>query len=110
MLFGLQAALIVAMLGYFLQRKIYLRRRNRQSWVALTAQYQRYPGDSANPRIRFQHARVSMEMADYAERNGDLDAAMPDRKQLASLRRNAMEQRIASLRSILGIATPETAN
>lgn len=51
-----------------------------------------------------------MEMADYAERNGDSDSAMTDRMQLISLRRNAMEMRVASLRALLGIALPEPAN
>ena len=51
-----------------------------------------------------------MEMADYAERNGDSDSAMPDPTQLISLRRNAMELRVASLRALLGIALPEPAN
>jgi hypothetical protein len=110
MLFAVQIAICIALLGYFWQRQAYLRRRNRQTWESLTAQLQRYPAESKNPWIRLQSARLAMEMADYAERNGDSDSAMLDRTQLISLRRNAMETRVASLMAVLGFAQPEPAN
>jgi hypothetical protein len=45
-----------------------------------------------------------MEMADYAERNGDSDSEIPGRTQLADIRRNAMEMRMASFKAMLGRA------
>ena len=110
MFFTAQVAVCIVLLGYFWQLQAYLHRRNRRTWEFLTAQLHRYPGNSRSPWIRLQCARVTMEMADYAERNGDRDSAMPDRTQLISLRRNAMEMRFASLRALLGIALPQPAN
>ena len=108
--FTAQVAVCIALLGYFWQRQAYLLRRNRQTWESLTIQLQRYPVESTNPWTRLQSARVAMEMADYAERNGDPDSAMPDRTQLATLRRDAMELRIASLKAVLGFAQLQPAN
>ena len=110
MFFTAQVAVCIVLLGYLWQRQAYLHRRNRQTWEFLTAQLQRHPSESDSPWARLQSARVAMEIADYAERNGDSDSAMPDRTQLISLRRNAMELRVASLRALLGIALPESAN
>ena len=103
MLFTLQLALLVAMIGYLWQRLVYLRRRNRHSWDALLLQMQLYPRDSANPWTRMQYARVSMEMADYAERHDRTGAGLIDPILLASMRREAMEIRLASLRAMIGI-------
>jgi hypothetical protein len=110
MLFTVQIAVCIVLLGYFWQRQTYLHRRNRQTQESLTAQMQRYSVASKNPWIRLQSARVTMEMADYAERHGDSDSAMLDRTQLISLRRNAMEMRVASWKAMLGFAQPEPAN
>jgi hypothetical protein len=104
MLFTAQIAVYITLLGYFWQRQTYLRKRNRLTWESLTAQLQRYPAESTNPWTRLQSARVAMEMADYAERNGDFDSAIFDRTQLNFLRRNAMEMRVASFKAMLGLA------
>lgn len=105
----LQIALLTAMLAYLGQRQAYLRRRNRQTWNSLWAQAQRFPSDSANPWTRLRSARVAMEMADYAERNSGSNSQALERKELESLRRDAMAMRLASLRAIVGFATPEAA-
>jgi hypothetical protein len=110
MFFTAEVAVCIVLLVYFWQRQAYLHRRNRQTWEFLTAELQDHPAESRSPWIRLQSARVAMEMADYAERNGDPHSAIPDRTQLISLRRNAMEMRVASLKAMLGFALPEPAN
>jgi len=104
MFFTTQVAVCMVLMGYFWQRQAYLHRRNRRTWESLTAQSQRYPGNSGSPWVRLQSARVAMEMADYAERNGDSDSEIPGRTQLADIRRNAMEMRMASFKAMLGRA------
>jgi hypothetical protein len=110
MLFIAQLAVCIALLGYFGQRQAYLRRRNRQTWGSLTAQLQRYSAESKNPWTRLQNARVVMEMADYAERNGDSNLEIIAPMQLAALRRSAIEMRLASLKALLGFVQPQPAN
>jgi hypothetical protein len=101
MFFTTQVAVCVVLMGYLWQRQAYLHRRNRQTWEFLTAELQQYPADARNPWTRLQSARVAMEMADYAERNGDPDSLTSG---LADLRRDAMESRVASFKAMLGSA------
>jgi hypothetical protein len=89
------------MLIYLWQCKASLQRRNRQSWQSLTAQLEQWPPDLSTPWIRFQRARVLLEIADYAELNGSQSSGYFDLANIESIRKNAAEDRISALAAML---------
>jgi hypothetical protein len=120
----IQVAVWGAMLAYLWQCRAYMHRRNRADWASLAAQlgYASTSGNAslgidvlaaANEEIqskslgrrgawmRFNNARVVLEMADYAERNNAPSPASIDLtlliSQLTFVRRDAMQLRIAAL-------------
>jgi len=100
-----QAAIVISLTGYLLWICRYMHWRNQQGWTELTAQLR--PVDEAGPpkglkglRVMFQNARVLMEMADFAERNGALVLVPVDLQSIQELRRNAMQTRLDAVRSL----------
>jgi hypothetical protein len=119
----LQVLLMSVLSAYCFERCIYLRRRNLQSWESIVGQIRFESGDpgstdlscwteflvltrsqiselpctSRGLRRVFRKARVALEMADYAERNGRLGESPVAPVLLASLRRDAMQIRISAL-------------
>jgi hypothetical protein len=100
-----QAAIVVVLTGYLLWVCQYMHWRNQQGWDALATQAR--PVDEAESpkglnglRLMFQNARVLMEMADFAERNGVLVLVPADLQSIQELRRNAMQARLDVLRSL----------
>jgi hypothetical protein len=96
-----QAAIVLALTGYLLWVCQYMHWRNQLGWDELTSQIR--PADEAGQakgldglRVWFQNARVLMEMADFAERNGALVLA----PSIQELRRNAMQSRLDAVRSL----------
>lgn len=99
-----QFGVVLAMLLYLGQRRLSLYRRSRASWQSLNSQLQQWPPDLATPWVRFQRARVLMEMADYAEINGSLGSEWHDLGLVASIRKEAMQTRISALAAMLRFA------
>jgi hypothetical protein len=103
-----QAVIFAVLTGYLLWTCRYMHWRNQQGWDELTAQILPVDKvDEAEPakglaglRITFQNARVLMEMADFAERNGPLALAPADLQPIHELRRNAMQTRLDAVRSL----------
>jgi hypothetical protein len=115
----LQVVVIAAVVGFFLRWRAGVRRRNSQSWDSLLArlrpewsardlsdQFLWKEGVNATPDdawqrmegpkglwVMFQNARVMMEIADFATRNGsDVDRVL-----LETLRSDAMQIRVCVL-------------
>jgi hypothetical protein len=97
----LQLGVMLAMLMYLWQCKASLHRRNRESWQSLMAQLEQWPPDLATPWIRFQRARVLLEIADYAELHGSQLSGSLDPVNIESIRKNALEDRISALTAML---------
>jgi hypothetical protein len=106
MAFSIQIAVLIAILGYLVQCCAYMHRRSLQDWEHLHGDFAAEPMSNALNRpaqnfpdawMRFRSARVALEMTDYAERNCSSGSISIERVQLASLRRDAMQVRIASL-------------
>jgi hypothetical protein len=109
---------IAALAVYLGSRRANSRRRNAQTWDSLVGQLRldwsasglsRNEGIKTTPQdawqrmegpkglcVMFQNARVMLEMADYAARNGDA----VDRKLLETLRSDAMHIRVYVLRAL----------
>jgi hypothetical protein len=112
----LEFAAIVGLAAFLYRHKAYLRRRNAKPWDSIVAQLQpdfsaslrnaqflREEGRHATPQEMWQrvhgayglcamyrNARIMMEMADYAARNGN----KVDRELLATLRSDALHIRV----------------
>jgi len=129
MLSFLQSAAVCALVPYLAQRWAYMRRRNRQSWESLISRLRsdsaafdisdpaswleglardtdwalRRNHDARSIWALFSKARVLMEIADCAERNGAVGTA-PTRRMdpiiLASLRSDAMQIRVSAVIAI----------
>ncbi len=127
-----QVAVCGAILAYLGQWRAYMNRRNRATWESLVSQLRlssaadgHLPSTRAevllesatesgltsrDPRslwMHFNHARVVLEMADFAERNCTLGPNFIDPVLLASVRRDAMQIRIAALAGLTKRTLPK---
>jgi hypothetical protein len=124
-----ELAVTVALAIYFLQRRIYLKQRNLQSWESLSEQLQTYTGISESSDFsqlmedlssgaqslfespgsfrslwkNLQTARVLMEMADYAERNAVRGSGIAGPVLVRSLRSDAMQIRVSTFAAVAHI-------
>jgi len=85
-----QLLALVVISAYLLCRCAYYHRRNTQDWASIQAKLRPGTGRWAS----FHNARILMEMADFAERNG---SGLPDADMLISLRKDAMQIRLSAL-------------
>jgi hypothetical protein len=101
MFFVLQIGVTFAMLAYLWQCQANLRQRNRKSWQSLLTELEQCPIEIVTPRARLQRTRIILEIANYAELHGGEVSGHPDRADIATIRRGAMEDRISALIEIL---------
>jgi hypothetical protein len=83
-----QFGVVCIVVAYLTQYGRYCRRRNRQSWDEITGQIRTDAGVWA----QFHHARLVMEMCDYAEAHGAIQLG-----ELIALRTDAMQVRASVL-------------
>jgi hypothetical protein len=127
-----QVAVCGALLAYLWQCRAYMHRRNRATWESLVSQLHFFSATddhlpstkaealleaaaengqtSCDPRslwMHFNHARVVLETADFAERNGVPGLNFIDPALLASVRRDAMQIRISALAGLAKCALPK---
>ena len=126
---SLQMAIFVLVAAYLVQRRAALRKRNLQRWAALVGRLlprlssargdlaeaidrrftngmiERRAASAAGRREMFREAGAMMEMADYAERNGEATNAPA----VASVRSHAVAIRLRTVMSFLGfVRRPRT--
>jgi len=130
----LQVAPLCVITAYFVQCRGYMHRRSIQSWESLVGQIRSGSelGDLSNPslsqddfvlltdRLRkgprewrdlwslFKTARLTLEIADFVERNVSPSPADIDPFFLKSLREDAMQVRVSALFTIASIALPRS--
>jgi hypothetical protein len=127
-----QVAVCGALLAYLVQCRAYMGRRNRATWESLAGQLHSFSAaggrlpstraeallesaeesrqTSRDPRslwMHFNHARVVLEMADFAERNSAPGPDFIDPVLLASVRGDAMQIRISALAGLAKCALPK---
>lgn len=101
MLLSLQIGAILAMVLYLGQRRSYSQRRNRTSWESLILELQQWSPDRPTPWIRFQRARVVIEIVDYAALHGTISFELLERADLVSLRKEAAEDRLSAMMAMV---------
>jgi hypothetical protein len=127
----IQVAVWGAMLAYLWQRLAYMHRRNHATWESLASQLHFFSAaDGHLPSTRaevlleaaengqtsrdphslwmhFNHARVVLEMADFADRNSAPGPNFVDPILLASVRLDAMQIRLSALVGLAKCAFPK---
>ena len=127
----LQVAPLCAVTAYLLQCRVYMHRRNFQSWESLIGQMGAGSGDLSEPflsqedfdalkaRLRedpkewrnlwslFRSARLALEMADFAERNTGSGPTEIEPLLLETVREDAMQVRVSALFAFAGVSPPK---
>jgi len=127
-----QVAVCGVLLAYLWQCRAYLHRRNHTTWESLASQLHfssAADGHQSSTRaealleaaaedgqtsrdphslwMHFNHARVVLEMADFAERNSTPGPTFIDPVLLAAVRRDAMQIRISALAGLAKCVLPK---